>query len=39
VTVVGSLAAHAAVGWAECQRGHRIRVHRIGAGMPAGALR
>jgi hypothetical protein len=39
VTVVGELAAGAADGWAQCPRGHRMRVNRIGVGMPAGALR
>ena len=39
VTVVGELASEDAGGWAECPRGHRMRVNRIGIGMPAGALR
>jgi hypothetical protein len=38
-TVSGNLRLDAAAGWATCQRGHVIRVLRMGSGMPAGALR
>ena len=39
VTVVGDLAAGESSGWVECPRGHRLRVRRMGALRPAGALR
>ena len=39
VTVVGELGIDESDGWAECPRGHNLRVHRIGVRMPAGALR
>jgi hypothetical protein len=38
-TVSGRLALENAAGWATCDRGHTIRVLRMRAAMPAGALR
>jgi hypothetical protein len=38
-TVSGRLAIEHSAGWATCQRGHSIRVLRMHAAMPAGALR
>ena len=39
VAVSGVLRPHENDGWAQCPHGHRLRVYRITAGMPAGALR
>jgi hypothetical protein len=39
VTVAGSLGHDEAQGWGECPHGHRVRVLRMNAAMPAGALR
>jgi hypothetical protein len=39
VTVVGALGQEHGHGWGECPRGHRMRVLRMNAAMPAGALR
>jgi hypothetical protein len=36
--VSGALRLDAAHGWATCPRGHEIRVLRMNAAMPAGAL-
>jgi hypothetical protein len=38
-TVTGSLRIDDDRGWVTCDRGHTMRVLRIHAGMPAGALR
>jgi len=37
-TVTATLLPGEASGWATCERGHVLRVHRMGCGMPAGAL-
>ncbi|HVM17289.1 MAG TPA: hypothetical protein VM290_06885 [Gaiellaceae bacterium] len=37
--VRGALRLEDAGGWATCARGHAVRVLRMGAAMPAGALR
>jgi hypothetical protein len=38
-TISGTLRLDADGGWATCQRGHVVRILRMGLGMPAGALR
>jgi hypothetical protein len=38
-TVSGRLELEAAAGWVTCPRGHTMRVLRMRASMPAGALR
>ena len=38
-SITGTLRLDEAHGSATCRRGHEVRVLRMGAGMPAGALR